>query len=399
MIHDLAVEFSRQGHDVTVLTPSDSISNRMCLTFEDSVRVVRVRTHRIKGASKVLRAVREVRLSNVLWSRSKWLLTDERIDLIVFYSPTIFWTQLVRRVKAHWQCPAYLVLRDIFPQWVVDAGILRKGLVWRYFRRREIQQYDVADLIGVESPANLRYFAENFPAKAYPLQVLYNWTCANHQQTPTANPYRVRLGLTNKVVFLYGGNLGIAQDLDNIIRLATRLSCHKDIHFLLVGNGSEAARLERRIAVENLQNIKLLGALPEQEYMSLLSEADVGLISLDRRLRTYNITGKLLGYCSLGKPVLASVNVGNDLFEILGKNQAGLCLLNGKDHDLAAAALVLAHDQQLRRRMGENSRALVKDLFSPDATTRQILNTLQTPLACEEQKSRRMADSLTPVSS
>jgi glycosyltransferase involved in cell wall biosynthesis len=324
----------------------------------------------------LFRAIREVQLSGTLWHRAKRFLLAKPADLIVFYSPTIFFGSLVRRLKSHWGCPAYLILRDIFPQWAVDAGILRKGLVWRYFRRKEAEQYEVADLICVESPANLGYFSREFPKKAYCLQVLYNWTNPDVGDLPSAG-YRERLGLQGKVVFLYGGNIGVVQDLDNLVRLAKRLAVHRHIHFLLVGEGSEVLRLERMITEENLSNIQILSAVPEEQYMAMLSEADVGLISLDGRLRTHNVPGKMLGYMKCGKPVLATISSGNDLFEILAKNQAGFCLLNGDDDGLWAAALRLANDRELRISMGKNSYRMMERLFSVDATVQQIMKHFQ----------------------
>jgi glycosyltransferase involved in cell wall biosynthesis len=371
LIHDLGVEFRRQGHEVTILTPSDTISKTFHVSTEDDLRVVRVKTRTIKCTTKLLRAIREVRLSATLWGHAQSFLLANPADLIVFYSPTIFFGPLVRRLKSHWGCPAYLILRDIFPQWAVDAGILRKGLVWRYFRMKEIEQYNVADLIGVESPANLEYFAQDLTKKPYRLQVLYNWARLDEGDLPSTG-YRERLGLLGKVVFLYGGNLGVVQDLDNIICLASRLTPHRQIHFLLVGEGSEAPRLERMIAEKNLLNIQILSAVPEQQYMSMLTEADVGLISLDRRLKTHNVPGKLLGYMNCGKPVLASVNPGNDLFEILEKTQAGFCCLNGDDENLVSGALRLAGDPGLRSDMGRNARRLLEQSFSVEHAVDQI---------------------------
>jgi glycosyltransferase involved in cell wall biosynthesis len=376
LIHDLGVEFRRQGHEVTILTPSDAISEGLQVRTEDGLCIARVKSGTIKGTTKLCRAIREMRLSDTLWRRAKSFLLARSVDLIVFYSPTIFFGPLVRRLKSHWGCPAYLILRDIFPQWAVDAGILRKGLVWWYFRRKEVEQYDVADLIGVESPANLQYFSREFPKKAYCLQVLYNWTNPDGGDPPSAG-YRGRLGLQGKVVFMYGGNLGVVQDLNNIVRLAKRLTPYRHIHFLLVGEGSEVSRLEKMVAEENLSNIQILSALPQEQYMSMLSEADVGLISLDRRLRTHNVPGKMLGYMKCGKPVLASISSGNDLFEILEKNQAGFCLLNGDDDGLCAAALRLANDRELRISMGRNSYKMLERLFTADAAVRQIMKHFQ----------------------
>ena len=113
--------------------------------------------------------------------------------------------------------------------------------------------------------------------------------------------------------------------------------------------------------------------MDQEEYLSMISEFDVGLISLDRRLTTCNIPGKLLGYLYWGIPVLASLNPGNDLFRILEESQAGFGCINGDDQSWHAAALKLANDPELRAWMGKNSRKLLEQTFSVEAAARQIL--------------------------
>jgi glycosyltransferase involved in cell wall biosynthesis len=393
-MHDLAIEFRRRNHEVTVLTPSDRVSTNLEIATEEGLRVLRVRSKKIKGASKVFRAVEEMRLSSLMWRRARHFLLTHPADLIVFYSPTIFWGALVKRLKSLWGCPAYLILRDIFPAWAVDAGVLRKGLVYRFFRRREIQQYEVADRIAVQSPANLSYFSSEFASRRYPVEVLYNWATLREEDLPASN-YRKQLGLDGKVVFLYGGNLGVANDVDNIVRLAARLSREEHIRFLLVGDGSEAARLKTSVAENGLQNVQVLPAVSHREYLAMLSEFDVGLLSLDRRLKTHNVPGKLLGYMYWSKPTLASINPGNDLFEILEKNNAGLCVLNGDDEPLALAALRLANDAHLRASIGRNARQLLEQDFSVEHAVTQIFDHLgETDLVASssESKSRIATD-------
>ena len=54
----------------------------------------------------------------------------------------------------------YLIIRDIFPQWAVDMGLMRRGLTYRFFDLVARYQYTLADIIGVQSPGNLSYFED-----------------------------------------------------------------------------------------------------------------------------------------------------------------------------------------------------------------------------------------------
>jgi O26-antigen biosynthesis N-acetyl-L-fucosamine transferase len=376
LVHDLSVELRRRGNNIIVLTPGEGICEPLTISMEDDLLIARVRAGNVKSSNKALRALAESRLSTNLWRRAKTFLRENRCDLILFYSPSIFFGPLVGKLKALWGCPAYLILRDIFPQWAVDAGILRRGLVYRFFRRMEMYQYETADLIAVQSPANLEYFARAFPRNQFRLKVVYNWTLLHEIDFPRTS-WRARLGLENKLVFVYGGNIGVAQDIDNLLRLAVRLAHRTDIHLLLVGGGSEVARLNKSIAAQGLRNIQVLPAVSQKQYLSMISEFDVGLISLDARLKTHNIPGKLLSYLYWGLPVLASINPGNDLFDLLGSNRAGFCVVNGDHENLVAAAQRLVDDPALRSEMGRNGRRLLEETFSVKAAADQILTHLQ----------------------
>ena len=374
-IHDLGAEFLRHGHEVTVLTTTHEISQDLEVSMQSGVRVARVKTPQIKGASNLRRGFNEIRISALVWRKAGKFLSRHPADLIVFYSPTIFWGALVSRLKAMWHCRSYLILRDIFPEWAVDAGVLKRGVTYRFFRKKEIDQYGAADIIGVQSEGDLAYFGRNFAVGRFQLEVLHNWTKLE-ESNPPKREIRLRLGLVNKIVFFFGGNVGIAQDIDNLLRLASSLAGDSRIFFLIVGEGSEARRLDATIAERRLTNIRMLPPVEQREYMSMVSEFDIGLISLDRRLKNHNIPGKLLSYFYWGIPVLASINAGSDLFALLEGNQAGICVANGDDEGLRAAALQLANDPDLRHRMGRNGRLLLEEKFSVESAAQQILQHL-----------------------
>jgi glycosyltransferase involved in cell wall biosynthesis len=375
LVHDLATELHRRGDEAVILTPSEAVTQRAEIASESGITVVRVKNGRIKGANKLVRAAREARLSANLWRGAKEFLRQKPCDLILFYSPTIFFGTLVRKLKKLWGCPAYLILRDIFPEWAADTGVIKRGMIYRFFRRAAIRQYKIADVIAVQSPANLGYFARSFPRSKFSVRVLFNWTALEEAQVSRTN-YRSALGLVGKTVFLYGGNIGVAQDMDNILRLATRLAPRTDIHLLLVGDGTEVARLKADIAERQLANVQIVSGLSQQEYLSMVSEFDFGLISLDARLTTHNVPGKLLSYLYWGLPVLASVNPGNDLLEIIEDNGAGFCVFNGDDEKLARAALRLADDRKLAAAMRANARRLLEKQFSVESAVSQLFTHL-----------------------
>ena len=373
LMHDLAQELKLNGHDVSIITMSETIEQDFNITIEDGIKVLRVKSGKINGANKFQRTINEMRISSIIWNKGQPFFKNNSCDLVIWYSPTIFFSSLVLNIKKKYKAKSYLILRDIFPQWALDTGILKKGVIFNYFRKKELQQYHAADIIGVQSPANLKYFKRIALDVRYKIEVLYNWTKLNENIVNTTN-FRIQYNLLDKVVFFYGGNIGQAQDMDNIINLAYQLRNENRAHFLIVGDGSEVFRLKKLIFDLKITNINIIDAVEQTVYLSMLSEFDIGLISLDKNFKTPNFPGKMLGYLYFYKPILASINFDNDLQEILQEYNAGLVSINGDNAQLLNNALYLINNPDVRKKMGTNGRFLLENLFSVSNAAKQILS-------------------------
>ena len=373
MMHDLALECIAQGHEVTVCTVDDTLQVSFVVEDLDGVRVLRYRTGSIKNVSKIRRAINETLLSYRAWKILSHYFKNNRHDLIVYYSPTIFFGPLVNKLKALWKCRSFLILRDIFPQWVVDNGLIKKySPVYFYFRLFELINYNAASVIAVQSPSNLMYF-RNSRKYSPRLDVLYNWSSV--ESLPARKSiYREKLSLDDKVVFFYGGNIGHAQDMMNLVRLAGSLKDLPTAHFIFVGKGDEVALIEHAIQANKLTNITHLPAVNQIEYEQMLSEFDVGLFSLHKDHKTHNFPGKLLGYMKQSLPILGSINQGNDLEAVITEAKAGFVSVNGDDEGLLKNALQLIHSAELRTQMGRNAFQLLNDQFSVMTAAQKILS-------------------------
>jgi O26-antigen biosynthesis N-acetyl-L-fucosamine transferase len=242
LVKDLVDEFGRRQIAVTVLVPSLSVERPCEVSTENGIEVVRIRIGKTKGAGKVIRGLRELSFSQRIWWRARHTLLSRSFDLIIFFSPTIFFGPLVRRLKALFGCPAYLVVRDVWTQFMLDVGELKLGLAYKYLERIERFQYSAADVIGVQSPRDLSYVNASDASARRKVEVLLNWYAAPTNSSRQTS-YRQKLGLSNCVLFFFGGNFGVAQDPLNILRLAASLKQEPHIRFLLVGLGKSRARI------------------------------------------------------------------------------------------------------------------------------------------------------------
>lgn len=378
MFHELAQELSRRGHQITVITP-DFKNDRVITCDElDGITVWRFNSGPIKDVNKIYRAINESLLSLRAWRAIRHRIKADSFDGIVYYSPSIFWGYLVKNLRKRCRCPAYLVLRDLFPQWVIDAGMLRQGSFFeQYFRVFERYSYAQASRIGLMSEKNLEIFQRD--NKGYPCEVLRNWADVEGQCQNKDNftSFRERLGLQGKVIFFYGGNIGHAQDMANLMRLAKNMQIHENAHFLFVGQGDEVDLINKLAQEWALKNFSYLPSVSQAEFKYILSEVDIGLFSLSACHTAHNFPGKLLGYMVQSLPILGSVNVGNDLLDIVNKNDAGFIHINGEDEELFASAQKLYCDEQLRLFTGKQSHALLHEQFSVSSAAHTIETRLE----------------------
>ncbi len=301
-------------------------------------------------------------------------LGNERWDGVVWYSPTIFLGPIARALKTACGCRSYLIVRDIFPEWAVDMGLMGRGLPYRFFKSIERYQYSVADTVGVQSPSNLAYF-DNTGYRIRNIEVLQNWLAAAPNKgcsiTVSETP------LAGRKIFVYAGNMGVAQGMDVLLDLADSLRQRNDIGFLFVGRGSDAPRLRADAAARGLDNVLFFNEIDPSEVPGLYTQCHIGLVALDPRHRTHNIPGKFLSYMQCGLPVLAIVNPGNDLIGLIRDERVGratteISALNGLAQTLVAD---LDADQNAAARCQQ----LAKRLFSPETAVKQIVVALTTP--------------------
>lgn len=369
-MRDLAATLGRMGHQCTVVTPHHLGRQQLELHKDDLYSVLRIRSAPLKRINLIRRALNEILLSAQMWSGyKKSKVAQEPVDGIVFYSPSIFFGRFVAKLKAHHGCKAYLILRDVFPDWAADLGVMSKGPHYWLFKGFARYQYSVADRIGIEAASNRRYF----DASDERIEILSNWIDLDTESVQEAE---IPSSLAGKKVLVYAGNMGVAQDMDNLLRLARSLMPRNDCAILFIGDGTVRPRMEAEARQQGLTNVVFHAEVDPRLLCRILRRCDLGLISLDRRLKTHNVPGKLLSYLQAGLPVIASINPGNELRSIIEEAGAGVVVNNGEDNALLKATMELVDDDQRRQRMSEAALALCRQRFSSEAAAKQVTATL-----------------------
>ena len=375
-LRDLSVEMLKQDHLPTVIIPSSDLKQPWLLEVMDGLQVLRLKAPRTKDIGYIRRTINEFLLPFVmLRNLRKSPLSNVKWDGVVWYSPTIFLWPLANALKKASACRSYLIIRDIFPEWAVDMGLLSRGLPYRFFKAIERYQYSVADVIGVQTQGNLAYFDKCNLRADQSVEVLQNWLANSPLQ---GSSIVVNDGqLAGRCIFVYAGNMGIAQGMRILIDLAESLNHRNDIGFLFVGRGSDAKILCEDAKSRGLSNILFFDEIDPTEIAGLYAQCHIGIVALDSRHKTHNIPGKFLSYMLSGLPVLASINPDNDLVEMINREGVGRVCTDYSLTSLQYLAESLVDDVLTDVDISFRCKSLSKKLFSTDSAVNLIVKSLQ----------------------
>lgn len=265
----------------------------------------------------------------------------------------------------------------MFPNWAVDVDLMKKRLPYYFFKLIEFNQYRVANIIGIQAPGNFKYFDDGilkqFKAK---VELLWTWI------TPGNGSIRCSIDLNKthlagRKIFVYAGNMGVAQDFDLIMKLVGLYKSRSDIGFVFVGRGSEVERLKGIAVLNSLVNILFYDEIDSTEIPALYSQCHFGLVALDPRHNSNNVPGKFLSYMNSGLPVLARLNFGNDLVKVISENQIGVSYVGYDPVELKAAADRLIAMYRDDQGISNRCKNLANNLFSTEKAANQIISALK----------------------
>ncbi|MGX9147251.1 glycosyltransferase family 4 protein [Mesorhizobium sp. 128a] len=357
------------------MLPTAELGRPWALEELDGITVLRLRAPPTKEIGYVRRTWNEfVMPFAMLRNLRKSPLAGRRWDGIVWYAPSIFHGPMASALKRESGCKGYLIIRDIFPEWAVDMGLMGRGLPYRFFDSIARYQYSVADVIGVQTPGNLVYFDRWRRKSGRVVEVLQNWL-----GKPSNVRCSIRISetpLAGRKLFVYAGNMGVAQSVGIVLDLAQRMASRADVGFVLVGRGSEAQRLREKAQACGLTNVVFFDEIHPDEIPDLYAQCRIGIVSLDLRHRSHNIPGKFLTYMQNGLPVLARLNPGNDLAQLIRNERVGEECQSDQLDELAAKAKRLLAQIETDADLPGRCRRLFDRQFSVEQAVSQIAEAL-----------------------
>ena len=354
MYSDIVNEFQMSGHTVLPMAPIIAGSSKSNISLENGIEVLRVKTYDVFSKNILKKGLANLHLSYQFTKAYLSFWNKKPIDMIIVATPSIMFADFVVYVKKRKLAKVYLMQKDIFPQNAVDLGLIKKkSLIYNFFRKNELKLLETADVIGLTSPGNIKYFSDNYLfLNKEKFQLLYNSSklFTPDKDSHTSKPHHLK----DKFLVVFGGNMGKPQQLGNVLILAKKCSKLRNVVFLIIGKGTEVEELKHATKKLEINNIEFIDSVPREAYFELLSNCNIGLISLNQNFTVPNTPMKLNDYLNAGIPVLASIDRATDLGDLLVQNKMGLYAYADSMDDLFRNFMTLYQDEELCMRMGRN---------------------------------------------
>ncbi|MBF0466475.1 MAG: glycosyltransferase family 4 protein [Nitrospirae bacterium] len=372
LMQELAEGLLARGYTVTVATvnPEHKINGKetsehlKVFSVESGIEVIRARTPAPHRGHFVLRGISQVLLP-VFFMRYINLYLKRKPDLVIVYSPPLTLAIVGEMVKKKYEVKFILNVQDIFPQNAVDLGVMKNPAVVKLFEFIEKRAYSQADDITVHSESNMDFLIKHKHVPQNKIHTLHNWIDIEPYVNVTRNgSFRDKYALKDKFIFLFAGIMGVSQNLDLVLDIAKDLRQLDDICFLLVGDGSERKRLEKKAGDMGLANVVFKPLVPKEEYPLLVKDADVGIICLSAKNKTPVVPGKLLGYMAASIPVCGFLNKESDGHKIVSEARCGYTAVSDDYTGMLKVVKTLYEEKDDLVKYGERGFMYVKKHFA-----------------------------------
>ncbi|AFV22743.1 glycosyltransferase [Methanolobus psychrophilus R15] len=276
-------------------------------------------------------------------------------------------------------------VRDLWINASISLGFLKEGSLFEKISRMYEQAcYSRADMISVTTQELGEDIVRTYDSIS-PLKVK---VVSNGVDTDFFYPLQVE----KKNQIIYAGNIGHAQDLENVILAMKQINESYPLKFIIAGDGDTKNELQEIVADNGLEDLVVFpGLVPREEVPRMISESLIGIAPL-KKLKTleYAVPTKAYEYMACGIPFVGS---GEGEIRKLAESSGGGIISDNSPESFAKTILSMLSDRESMDRMGKTGRVFVERHYS----RKQIALNLKDNI-CDITSRKTNADKIAGVS-
>ena len=261
-------------------------------------------------------------------------------------------------------------IQDIFPDAAAQTGAITNKQILRGARWLERVSYERSDAVVLLSEDLKQNVAAKLSGKFHNrLYVIPNFvdTSAIVPGDRMTN-YRRELGIDDRVIVMYAGNVGFSQSLELVLAAAKSLP---SIAFVINGDGAARKSLQDKAKNENIDNVHFADYQPIERLSEVLASGDIHVVPLKTGLASVSVPSKMYSILSAGRPVLAAIDSNTEIPRTLAESGAGIAVAPDNEADFISALQILISDGVKRNEMGALGRTWVEHHASAGAVAKR----------------------------
>ncbi|MGL5872233.1 MAG: glycosyltransferase family 4 protein [Xenococcaceae cyanobacterium] len=256
-------------------------------------------------------------------------------------------------------CQIVLLIHDVYPEVIVATGLSKSDSplvkIGQIMNRFLYNQSDRIVTLGRDmSKLALAKLKDKNINK---IHCIPNWA-DNDAVKPidrASNPLLKEIGVSDRFVILYAGNMGRTHGIEYLAEAAKSLKNNPNIHFVVLGFGAKRKWLEEFVTKENLRSVTILAPRPRSEQTIFLNACDVALISFVPGMAGVSVPSRTYNQMAAGKPIIAVADDWSELAEVVTEEKIGWVISPGDIEGLTSAIETAANNRELCQQMGKQA--------------------------------------------
>ena len=319
------------GHEVEVCTtfpyypewrvPKEYQGKIALSELRNGVKIVRSYAYIPNPVSSLKRIVHEA--SFIITAMARVLLR-KRPDVLLVVSPPLGLALPAILLCKIWNRPYVFDVMDLQPDAAADLGMLPDWAIALLYRV-EAAAYRHAELVTTLTVSmREKILGKGIPeAKVKLVEPRMDDSLCRLSREEGAT-FRERYNLNGDFLVTHSGNMGVKQGLDVVLDAAALNREDKSTLFLLVGDGADRERIQRRASEMNLSNVRFLPILREEDFRGLLAASGICLVIQQQSVSEIAFPSKIVTYLAAGRPIIASVNPDCEVARVVRKSLGGV---------------------------------------------------------------------------
>jgi colanic acid biosynthesis glycosyl transferase WcaI len=298
----------------------------------------------------------------------------ERPDVVLAVVPSLFSAVVAKRIAAKAGVPLIVWVQDLMGNAAAQSGMSGGSKVASLVAAVEKHVLRAAEQVLVLN-SHFADYVKSTGVDAGRVAIRPNWSHIAQRSTTDPATTRRRLGwATDEVIVLHTGNMGLKQNLQNVIDAARIAAASHSINvrFILMGDGSQRAGLQS--AAADVPSVQFMDPAPPNEYLDILRAANALLVNEIPESIDMSLPSKLTSYFAAGRPVIASSPALGGTAAQVQSADAGIVVDPSNPEDLVLAVTHLLNNKNQAITYGNNGRVYAQRVLSAN---RAIADTMR----------------------